>query len=242
MPKFVPLFHIWVYLETQPLLGLLATFCVWELAGFIDHLARHKSFTNPTIVSIIVLAVLLLATHTSYATYFTGAQYIHFLLGPATVALAVPMYANWETIKRNAVAILVSLTAGAITASTTAMLVAHAMGAPRAVVISLGPKSVTSPIAMALAQNLGGIPALATVFVMMTALAGLMAYPVIFRIFRIEDWRARGLGAGMAMHGLGTARMLSLNQTAGAFGGVALGITGVLTAVLLPVIVALLRL
>jgi len=236
------LFHIWVYLETQPLLGLVATFCVWEGATFIDHLARHKSFTNPTILSIITLVVLLLATHTSYAAYFTGAQYIHFLLGPATVALAVPMYANWETIRRNAVAIMVSLTAGAITASTSAMLIAHALGAPRAVVISLGPKSVTSPIAMALAQNLGGIPSLATVFVMMTALVGLTAYPLLYRLLRITDWRARGLGAGMAMHGLGTARMLSLNETAGAFGGLALGITGILTAILLPVIVVLLRL
>jgi predicted murein hydrolase (TIGR00659 family) len=242
MPKFIPLFHIWVYLETQPLLGLAATFCVWEAACFIDHLARHKTFTNPTILSIVTLAVALLATHTSYAAYFTGAQYIHFLLGPATVALAIPMYANWETIRRNAVAIMTALTAGAVTASTSAMLIAHAMGAPRAVVISLGPKSVTSPIAMALAQNLGGIPSLATVFVMLTALVGLLAYPLVFKLCRIEDWRARGLGSGMAMHGLGTARMLSLNQTAGAFGGVALGITGIITAILLPVIVALLRL
>ena len=151
----LPLFHVWAYLQTQPLLGLTATLCVWEIANFIDVRAGRTALTNPTVVSIVILAVLLLLTRTSYQSYFAGAVYIHFLLGPATVALAVPMYANWPAIRENFLAIFVSLTTGSIITAVSAMLIARALGAPKVVVISLGPKSVTTPIAMGIAQNLG---------------------------------------------------------------------------------------
>jgi len=123
-------------------------------------------------------------------------------------------------------------------AAGSAMLIAHALGAPRVVVISLGPKSVTTPIAMGIAQNLGGQPALTAVFVMITAMFGTIVCGVVFRLARVEDWRARGLAAGMAMHGLGTSRMLMLNETAGAFAGLAIGLNGIITSVMLPVLVS----
>jgi predicted murein hydrolase (TIGR00659 family) len=242
MHSILPLFHVWAYLQTQPLLGLTATLCVWEVACFIDARAGHAALSNPTVLSIIVLAALLLVTHTSYQAYFTGAVYIHFLLGPATVALAVPMYANWPAIKRNFVAIIVSLTAGSVIAAGSAMLIAHALGAPRAVVISLGPKSVTTPIAMGISQNLGGQPPLTAVFVMITAMFGTLVCSLVFRVARVRDWRARGLAAGMAAHGLATSRMLMLNQTAGAFGGLAIGLNGIVTSIALPVMVSMLGL
>jgi predicted murein hydrolase (TIGR00659 family) len=242
MHSLLPIFHVWAYLQTQPLLGLTATLCVWEIACFIDTKAGHAALSNPTVLSIILLAALLLATHTSYTAYFTGAVYIHFLLGPATVALAVPMYATWPAIRAHFVAILVSLTAGSVVAAGSAMLIAHALGAPRAVVISLGPKSVTTPIAMGIAQNLGGQPPLTAVFVMITAMVGTLAMGAVFRLARVTDWRARGLAAGMAAHGLGTSRMLVLNETAGAFGGLAIGLNGIITSVMLPVLVKILGL
>ncbi len=235
----LPLLHIWVYLQARPLLGLTATLCVWELSTAIDRRAGHKALSNPTVLAIVILAALLLLTHTSYQSYFNGAKYIQFLLGPATVALAVPMYANRHVIGRNFVAILVSLTAGSIVAASSAMLIAHWLGAPRAVVISLGPKSVTTPIAMGISQSLGGIPSLTAVFVMITAMFGILCYPFVFYLGRIADWRARGLASGVAMHGLGTARMLSLNQMAGAFGGLAIGLNGIVSSILLPLLVAL---
>lgn len=236
----LPFFHVWAYLQTQPLLGLTATLVVWEIAVVLDSRAGHKPITNPTILSVFILAVLLLGSHTSYHAYFTGAQYVHFLLGPATVALAVPMYANLPAIRRNFVAIFVSLTAGSITAATSAMLIARALGAPRLVVISLGPKSVTTPIAMGIAQNLGGSPSLTAVFVLMTGLFGTLVCTTVFGLAGVRDWRAQGLAAGTAAHGLATARMLLLNQTAGAFGGVAIGLNGVVTSLVVPVLVTIL--
>ena len=233
----LPFLHIWAYLQTQPLLGLTVTLCVWELATAIDIRAGRKAFTNPTVLSIVILATLLLTTGTSYAAYFAGAQYIHFLLGPATVALALPMYANLPAIKRNFVAIIVSLTAGSIVAASSAMLIARALGALHDVVISLGPKSVTTPIAMGISQNLGGLPSLTAVFVMITAMFGTIVCTAVFSLARVHDWRARGLAAGTTAHGLATSRMLQLNHTAGAFSGLAIGLNGIVTSVALPLLV-----
>lgn len=233
-----PFFHIWVYLQEQPLLWLTVTLCVWELARLIDARAGHHALSNPTVMSIALIAIVLLLTRTSYKSYFSGAEYIQFLLGPATVALAVPMYASWPLIRRHFLAIMVSLTAGSLVAAGSAMLVLRAFGAPRVVTISLGPKSVTTPIAMGIAQDLGGNPSLTAVFVMITAMFGVLVYPFVFRAGRITDWRARGLAAGVAMHGLGTARMLSLDETAGAFAGLAIGLNGVVTSLFLPVMIS----
>jgi predicted murein hydrolase (TIGR00659 family) len=233
----LPFFHVWTYLRTQPLLGLTATLCTWELASMVDAKCGHKAITNPVLLSIVFLTACLLITHTPYAAYFTGAQYVHFLLGPATVALAVPMYHNLAAIRRDFLAIIASLAAGSLAASASAMVIAHAMGAPNAVVVSLGPKSVTTPIAMALAQNLGGQPSLAAVFVLITGMLGVVICTGIFRLCRILDWRAQGLAAGTAAHGIATARMLSINQTAGVFSGLAIGLNGIVTSLILPLLV-----
>jgi predicted murein hydrolase (TIGR00659 family) len=233
----LPFFHVWAYLQTQPLLGLTATVCTWEVAVWLDVRAGHKPITNPTVLSIGILAIALLLTRTPYAAYFTGAQYVHFLLGPATVALAIPMYANLPAIKRHFLAIIVSLSAGSIVAASSAMLIARALGAPAQVVISLGPKSVTTPIAMGIAQNLGGQPPLTAVFVMITGIFGTVVCTGVLRLVRVKDWRAQGLAAGTAAHGLATSQMLRLNETAGAFGGLAIGLNGIVTSLVLPVLV-----
>ncbi len=242
MHSLLPFFHVWVYLQTQPLLGLAATLCAWELACMLDIRAGHKAWTNPTVLAILMLVAVLLLTGTSYQAYFTGAVYIHFLLGPATVALAVPMYANWPAIRRNFVPILVSLGAGSIVAALSAMIIAHLLGAPRDIAVSLGPKSVTTPIAMGVAQELGGIPALTAVFVIITGMFGTLICGPLFKAARVKDWQAQGLAAGTAAHGIATSHMIRLNETAGAFGGLAIGLNGVITALVLPVLVALLGL
>jgi predicted murein hydrolase (TIGR00659 family) len=235
----VPFFHVWAYLQTQPLLGLTATLCVWEAARLIDMRAGHAALSNPTVLSIIMLAGILLITRTSYRAYFAGAVYVHFLLGPATVALAVPMYANWPAIKQNFVAIIAALTAGSVVTAGSVMLIARALGASRLVVISLGPKSVTMPIAMGLSQNLGGQPPLTAVFVVVTGIFGALICDGLFRLARIKDWRAQGLAAGTISHGIATARMLTQSETAGAFGGLAIGLNGIVTSVTLPLLVKL---
>ncbi len=194
---------------------------------------------NPMLISIVLLATLLLVTHTPYRAYFEGGQYVQFLLGPATVALAVPMHANLARIRRSAPAILPALLAGSLVAAASAMLIARWLGASRVVVLSLAPKSVTTPIAMGIAEQIGGSPSLAAVFVLLTGLSAVVMGPGILRVLRVVDWRARGLAAGTAGHGLATARILLLDETAGAFGGLAIGLNGIITAILVPFLATL---
>ena len=229
-----PLGTIWVYLESTPLLGLTVTLIGWQAAVALSRMLGDRPLANPVLIAILLLSALLLVTRTPYSAYFQGAQYVHFLLGPATVALAVPMYAAWNQIRRSAPAIIPAILAGTLTSAVSVMLIAHALGGSRQVVLSLAPKSVTTPIAMAVAEQIGGNPSLAAVFVLLTGLVSIVVGPLLWRLLRITDWRARGLAAGTAGHGLATARVLLLHETAGAFGGLAIGLNGVMTALIVP--------
>ncbi len=226
--------QIWVYLETSPLLGLVSTLIAWQVAIAASRAMGDRPLVNPMLLCIIILLALLLLTHTPYAAYFQGAQYVHFLLGPATVALAVPMHAALPQIRRSAGAVVPALLAGAVTAALSAMLIARGLGASRAVVLSLAPKSVTTPIAMGIAEQIGGNPSLAAVAVLLTGNVAIIVGPPLWRLLHLTDWRARGLAAGTAGHGLATARVLLRSEEAGAFGGLAIGLNGVATALLVP--------
>jgi predicted murein hydrolase (TIGR00659 family) len=230
------LFHLWVYLETTPLLGLAATLLVYRASVEAARLARGHTLANPVLIAIVVLACLLLATGTPYSAYFQGAQYVHFLLGPATVALAIPMYANIARIRRSARAIVPAILAGSVAAAASAMLLARLLGAPRDIVLSLAPKSVTTPIAMGIAEQIGGSPSLTAVFVIITGLVASLLLGPAMAVLRVTDWRAKGLAAGTAGHGIATARMLLVSETAGAFGGLAIGLNGVVSAIVVPLL------
>lgn len=229
-----PVWQMWVYLETTPLLGLVSTLLAWQAGLLVSRWAGDVPLANPVLVAIVSLVALLLLTGTPYSAYFQGAQYVHFLLGPATVALAIPMHAALPRIRRSARALVPALLAGSVTAAGSAMLIAQWLGASRLVVLSLGPKSVTTPIAMGVAEQIGGNPSLAAVLVLLTGNVAILLGPFVWRLMRVTDWRARGLSAGMAGHGLATARMLIVNEEAGAFGGLAIGLNGIATALLVP--------
>jgi predicted murein hydrolase (TIGR00659 family) len=231
--------RLWVYLQTTPLLGLVATLGAWELASFVSRAARGHVLANPMLISILLLACLLLATNTPYRAYFEGGQYVQFLLGPATVALAVPMHANLDRIRRAAPAIFPAMIAGSLAAALSAMVIARLMGASHVVIMSLAPKSVTTPIAMGIAEQIGGSPSLSAVFVLITGLTAVVIGPGIMRLLNVEDWRAQGLAAGTAGHGLATARIILVNETAGAFGGLAIGLNGIFTAIVVPLLATL---
>ena len=234
------LFHLWVYLETTPLLGLAATLAVYRVSVAISRALGGAALANPMLIAIVLLVALLLVTGTPYTAYFQGAQYVHFLLGPATVALAVPMHANLRRIRATARAILPAILAGSLVSAVSAMLIARLLGAPREIVLSLAPKSVTTPIAMGIAEQIGGNPSLAAIFVLLTGLSAIVLVGPAMRLAGVGDLRAQGLAAGTAGHGLATARMLLVSETAGAFGGLAIGLNGLLTAIIVPVLATLL--
>jgi predicted murein hydrolase (TIGR00659 family) len=226
---------VWVYLHTQPLLWLTATLAAYALGAALHERAGRAPFVNPVAIAVAILVALLLGTGTSYATYFEGAQFVHFLLGPATVALAVPLYRNRAIVARAIVPLTGAVLAGAVTAAGSAMALAWALGASRQTILSLAPKSVTTPIAMGVAERIGGLPSLTAVLVILTGICGaILARPLLNGI-GVTDWRARGFAVGLAAHGLGTARAFQVDQVAGTFAGIAVGLNGIVTSIIVPI-------
>jgi len=226
------LYRIWVYLSETPLLWLTATLLAYAGADAISgRLGRHP-LANPVVIAAGLLIALLAVTRTPYPVYFEGAQFVHFLLGPATVALAVPLWRNRIAVRRNMLPMVAALVAGSITAIGSAVAIGWAFEAPRAVVASLAAKSTTAPIAMALSESVGGLPALAAVVVILTGILGSIVVTPLMNAMRITDYAARGFAAGVASHGIGTARAFQVSETAGAFAGIAMGLNGALTALL----------
>ncbi|ACB95577.1 LrgB family protein [Beijerinckia indica] len=227
---------IWVYLAAHPLFWLTATLGAFILAEEFAARFGRPPWANPVLIASLLLISLLLATGTDYATYFQGAQFIHFLLGPATVALAVPLYRNLGRVRALFIPMMLALVSGSLVAIISAVLLGRLMGLPREVVISLAPKSVTMPIAMSLAENLGGVPALTACFVLLTGIFGAISVTALLNLLRIKDFAARGFAVGLSAHGIGVARALQCDPVAGAFAGIALGLNGALTSMLVPVV------
>ena len=241
MPKFV---ELWVYLSATPLFGLTATLVVYLLAQAAYAKLQQAPWANPVLWTVVVLAAGLLVSGVPYPTYFAGAQFIHFLLGPAVVALAWPLWQRRAELRQRWARLLLAALAGGAAASGSAVLLAWAFGLPADVTLSLVPKSVTAPVAMGIAEKIGGIPALAAVFAVITGLVGALAGKYLFDGLRIPTtqtgWAARGFALGTAAHGIGAARALQVNADAGAYAALALGLQVVLASLLMPFLVPLL--
>ena len=231
---------VWVYLSTTPLLGLALTLVVYHGAFLVYQRAGFNPLANPVAIAVLVLATLLWVTGTPYATYFEGAQFVHFLLGPATVALAVPLFEQLPRLRRLWLPLLGALVAGSVAAAVSAVLVGWALGASRATLASLAPKSVTSPVAMGIAEKIGGIPSLTAVLVAATGIIGAASARSLFNAMRISDPTVRGFALGTAAHGIGTARAFQVSDEMGAFAGLAMGLSALFSAVALPLLGGLL--
>lgn len=232
--------QIWIYLAASPLLWLTATLLVYQFAYAVHARSKFHPLVNPVAIAVALLVLILLSTNTSYQTYFDGAQFVHFLLGPATVALAIPLYQQADKLRRNWFALLFSALLGSGAAIATAMGVAWALGASPATVLSLAPKAVTMPIAMAVTEKIGGLPSLTAVLVMLTGIIGAISARGLFNLLRLKDQSIRGFALGVTSHGIGTARAFQVSPEAGAFSALGMGISGVLTALLLPFVLKLL--
>lgn len=232
-------FALWVYLSATPLLWLALTVVVWVFADWLAERAGRNPLVHPVMIAIVVIAVILVVTRTPYRTYFNGAQFVYFLLGPATVAIAVPLYKNWPIVRRKALPILVALLAGSTTAIVSAVAVAAAWGVPRDILISLAPKSVTAAVAMSISDHLGGTPALTAVLVAITGVFGAVIATPLMTAMRLRDYAARGFAAGVAAHGLGTARAFVVDPVAGTFAGIAMGLNAIMSSLLVPLFVRL---
>lgn len=218
----------------DPSLWLCATLLAYALGMWIYKKSGYKTICTPLLVSIVILVITLEVTGTDYKTYLNGGQHINFLLGPATVALAVPLYEQRLRLAKLWIPLTCGLFAGGTVAIVSAVLIAGALGASPETMISLAPKSVTVPIAMAVSENLGGIPALTAALVVITGVVGALMARALLGLLKEKDDAIRGFSIGLTAHGVGTATAFQMNRDTGAFSGLAMGLTGLFTAFAAP--------
>lgn len=238
---FVSLWQIIVKMTevlTSKVFSITITLLVFYGAQIVYSRWKY-ALLNPVLVTVLVLIAFLKGTRIPYMTYFEGGQVISFFLGPTVVALGVPLYLHLPTIKRNARAILLALLAGSVSGILSAGGIAVLLGASDAIVISLAPKSATTPIAMGIVEKLGGIPALTAAIVVATGLLGAVIGPVVLQWLRITSPTAFGLAMGAAAHGIGTSRAVEEGEIQGAMSSLALCVNGLLTALLTPLLLRL---
>lgn len=227
-----------------PLAWLTITVGVYlAIAKAQDALHRRQwaqVLLNPIAWSVVVVIALLQSTGVDYDTYFAGGKLLHILLGPCTVALAVPLYEQRARVRAASVPLFAGLAVGSLTAMLSAVGFAKMLGAPRALQLSFAPKSVTTAIAIGVSESIGGIPSITTATVLVTGIVGGVFLLPLLAAFRIKNVEARGFALGLAAHGVGTARAFQVSNEMGAFAGVAVGLNGVFTALAIPILMPLL--
>lgn len=233
---------IWVYLAQTPLLWLTATVLIYLGADWLYQRTGRLPLLNPVLLAIGGLVGILLLTDTPYQIYFDGAQFVHFLLGPATVALAIPLYSYVGRLRQMLLPLGGALLIGSATGILSAVGIGWLLGLEPVLLRSLAPKSITTPIAMGISEQSGGIPSLTAVLVILTGIIGALLANELLQRLGFRDDSTRGFAIGLASHGLGTARAFQISTEAGAFAGLAMGLNGAMTALLVPLLLRLLGL
>jgi predicted murein hydrolase (TIGR00659 family) len=228
--------QLWVYLSSTPLFGLTATIATYAVAQLAYERVGGAPWANPVLWSVLSIGVFLVVTRTPYPTYFAGAQFIHFLLGPAVVALGWPLWLRGGEVRRRGVALTIAALLGGAAAAGSAVLLATWLGMPLDVVRSLAPKSVTAPVAMGIAERIGGVPALSAVFAVLTGMVGALSAKYLFNGLGIASYAVRGFALGTSSHGIGAARAIQVDEDAGAYAGIALGLQVLLASILMPLV------
>ncbi|MBK8453396.1 MAG: LrgB family protein [Thiofilum sp.] len=226
--------QLWVYLAASPLFGLTLTLVAYGIAYRVYLAARSSPLCNPVAIAVALIIGVLLLTHIPYKDYFAGAQFVHFLLGPATVALAVPLYRQLNKIRQVLLPLVITLVVGGVVGALSALYIAKALGASKPVLMSLAPKSVTTPIAMSIAKLLGGIAPLTAVLVIVTGIIGALVGTRLMQLLGIQDDSVKGVAMGLTAHGIGTARAFQVSAEMGAFAGLAMALSAFVASVLLP--------
>ncbi|WP_299258390.1 LrgB family protein [uncultured Kushneria sp.] len=219
-----------------PALAVVITLAAYMLALSLHQLMRYPSWAPPMLTGSLMLAFFIVVLPINYDTYYLDAHWLTLLLGPATVGLAIPLYEQFQHIKRLLIPVTVSLVIGSITACAATLSIAWALGLSPAILASLAPKSLTTPIAIGVSEGLGGYPGLTAGIVTVTGILAASTIPPLAALLRCQDPRVIGLALGLNGHGLGTARGFGIDPQTGAFASLAMGLNGALSAIVLPLL------
>ena len=228
--------EIWVYLSGSPLFALFITLAAYQIGLWIYQTTKQNPLANPVAIAIILVATIIQTIDIPYSNYFEGAQFIHFLLGSATVSLAIPIYRGLNSLKGRSIPLLCSLIAGGLVSIFSAVNIAKLLGADSNLTGAMYPKSVTAPIAMGIAERIGVSPTLTAIFAVTTGILGAILAPYVLNALGMKAWWQRGFAIGIAAHGIGTSRAFSIHPEAGTYASLAMGMNGVISAVAVPII------
>lgn len=231
------LYKIWVYLQTEPLFWLTVTIGAFLTGDYLYKKSKINPLVNPVAISILIVSGILIIFDIDYERYFNGAQFIHFLLGPATVALAIPIYNQIKLIQKEAISITITLVIGSLFAVFITYYLAKSFGLDEKLILSMLPRSVTAPIAMGISELINGLPSLTAIITIATGIIGASLSTFVLDFMKVKDMTARGFAIGLTSHGIGTARAMSRNKTAGIFSALALALSGVAVSIIIPLVI-----
>ncbi len=226
--------QIWVYLSASPLLGLTITLIAYLIGLQLYAMASNNPLANPVAIAIMVVIAYLFISGTAFNTYFEGAQFVHFLLGPATVGFAIPLYRQLHKLKKLWLPIGIAVIAGVATSALTAVWFADLLGASSETVMSFAPKSITTPIAMGVSEQIGGLPSLTAVLVISSGIIGAVFGERLFSILKITDDTVKGISMGLNAHGIGTAQAFQASPEMGAFSALGMALMAFVGPILIP--------
>jgi predicted murein hydrolase (TIGR00659 family) len=230
----------WDWLVRSPLFFVLLTLVAYRIGRELKDRTGGHALAQPVLVAIVLVGTVITLLGIDYDDYRSGTALIAFWLGPATVALAVPLHRQAHRLRGFVVPMLVAIPLGAVVSVSTAVVLVQALGGSEELVRTIAPKSTTTPVAIALADTAGGLASLTAVFTILVGILGAVAGPALLTLLRVRDRRARGLALGAVSHGIGTSRALVEDETEGAFAGLSMGLTALATSILLPVVLAIL--
>ena len=239
--SFPPIAEIWVYLSGSPLLALILTLTAYQIGMLTYEKFNRNPLANPVAIAVLIVALAITAIDMPYRTYFEGAQFVHFLLGTATVSLAVPIFKGFRALAGRMLPLFLALIGGGVTSIVSAVGLARLLGADDAIIGGFYAKSVTAPIAMGVAERIGSSPTLTAVFAVSTGILGAVLGRFVFDFIGLRAWWQRGFAIGVAAHGIGTSRAFSVHPEAGTYASLAMGLHGILGAILIPACVSWLR-
>jgi predicted murein hydrolase (TIGR00659 family) len=235
-PNNLQIAEIWVYLSGSPLFALILTLTAYQIGSVLYQKTDKYPLANPVAIAVILVALVLYLVDMPYQKYFEGAQFVHFLLGTATVSLAVPIYRGIAVLKTRLIPLMIALLCGGVVSIVSAVGIATLMGADSAIIGAFYPKSVTAPIAMGVAERLGVSPTLTAVFAVVTGILGAMLGSGILNLLGMKAWWHRGFAMGVAAHGIGTSRAFAVHPEAGTYASLAMGLHGIAGALLIPLL------
>ena len=227
---------LWNHLASNPVLWLCLTLLAYQIGIWVYQKSGYITLLSPFVIAVVILLAILFGTHTQYETFFAGAQFVPFLLGPATVALAVPLFDQRLRLAKLWAPLLIGVVVGCVVGVISTVLLGALLGASFESIMSMAPKSVTTPIAMGISEKMGGIPEFTAGIVVLTGIVGSLLATPIFKLCKIKKDYVKGFSLGVAAHGMGTSRAFQISDKAGAFSGLAMGLAGIITAFAAPMI------